>query len=97
MKVESNGSTAHGNGGREDGDSTEGRTKVLVIPIVLSMSVLIGLLCCLLYVSVHRRRSLKKALENSLIVSGAPMNFGYRDLQCRTSNFSQLLGTGKNE
>ncbi|KAM7499733.1 hypothetical protein LguiA_024147 [Lonicera macranthoides] len=97
VKVESNGSTVHGNGGRKDGDSTEKRTKVLVIPIVLSMSVLIGLLCCLLYISLHRRRYLKKALENSLIVSGAPMNFSYRDLHCRTSNFSQLLGTGKNE
>ncbi|KAE8736416.1 G-type lectin S-receptor-like serine/threonine-protein kinase [Hibiscus syriacus] len=26
--------------------------------------------------------------------SGAPLNFGYRNLQLRTDNFSQLLGTG---
>ncbi|KAK6131800.1 hypothetical protein DH2020_034458 [Rehmannia glutinosa] len=40
------------------------------------------------------KRILKRALENSLIVSGAPISFSYRDLQYKTSNFSQLLGTG---
>jgi len=33
-------------------------------------------------------------MENSLILEGAPLNFTYRDLQIRASNFSQLLGTG---
>ena len=66
------------------GDSSDGlRDKVLVLPIVLSMTVLVGLLCLLLYHSVHRRRALKRALESSLIVSGAPMNLSYRDLQQR--------------
>ncbi|GKU89203.1 hypothetical protein SLEP1_g3371 [Rubroshorea leprosula] len=68
--------------------------KVVVLPIVLCMGVLIGLLCLLLYYNVHRRRYLKKAMERSLILSGAPMNIGYRDLQICTSNFSQLLGAG---
>lgn len=96
VKIRSNGSMNAG--GRGSGDSSEesesSRTKVVVLPIVLSMTVLIGLLCLLLYYNVHRRRFLKKAAENSLIVSGAPINFTYRDLQIRTSNFSQLLGTG---
>ncbi|XP_022738918.1 G-type lectin S-receptor-like serine/threonine-protein kinase At5g24080 isoform X2 [Durio zibethinus] len=83
---------------RGSADSSEGsgsgREKILVLPIVLSMSVLIGLLCLLLYYNVHRQRYLKKSIESSLILEGAPQNFSYRDLQLRTSNFSQLLGTG---
>ncbi|XP_059625051.1 G-type lectin S-receptor-like serine/threonine-protein kinase At5g24080 [Cornus florida] len=99
VKVESNVSlTPEANNTRRSGDSSDGsgssREKVLVLPIVLSMTVLVALLCCLLYISVHRRRSLKRALESSLIVAGAPMNFSFRDLQCRTNNFSHLLGTG---
>ncbi|KAH6836208.1 Protein kinase superfamily protein [Perilla frutescens var. hirtella] len=78
----------------EGGLSNEEKGKVLVLPIVLSIAVLIGLLVCLLYVNVHRKRNLKRALEKSLIVSGQPVSFSYRDLQLRTSNFSQLLGTG---
>ncbi|KAL3834288.1 hypothetical protein ACJIZ3_009024 [Penstemon smallii] len=82
--------------GGKKGDSLDGSTKakVVVLPILLSMTVLIGLLCCLLYVYVHRKRMLKEALVNSLIVSGAPVKFSYRDLQNRTSTFSELLGTG---
>ncbi|KAK3219933.1 hypothetical protein Dsin_013903 [Dipteronia sinensis] len=100
VKITANGSFSRGgsNGSSGSGDSSgesgNVKAKVLVLPIVLSMILLVGLLCLLLYYSVHRRRSLKRALENSLIVSGAPMNFTYRDLQLRTSNFSQLLGTG---
>eukprot|EP00261_Vitis_vinifera_P040288 XP_019081531.1 PREDICTED: G-type lectin S-receptor-like serine/threonine-protein kinase At5g24080 [Vitis vinifera] len=45
-----------------------------------------GRLCFLLYHSVYRRRALKRALESPLIVSGAPINFSYCDLQCRTGN-----------
>ncbi|KAK3011681.1 hypothetical protein RJ639_010861 [Escallonia herrerae] len=97
VKVESNGSSTPESDGWS-GDTTKGtessRTKVLVLPIVLSMTALIALLGCLLYITVHRRRALKKALENSLVVSGAPVNFSYRDLQNRTSNFSRLLGAG---
>lgn len=97
MKVNSS-MTPDGNR-RGSGDSSDGsgtrKAKILVIPIVLSMSFLIGLLCLLLYYNVHRKRSLKRAMESSLILSGAPMNFSYRDLQIRTWNFSQLLGTGK--
>ena len=78
-----------------DNSSNTLRDKVLVVPIVLSMLFLVGLLCLLLYYSVYKKRALKRALECSLIVSGAPMNFSYRDLQCRTGNFSQLLGTGQ--
>ncbi|GFP81044.1 g-type lectin s-receptor-like serine/threonine-protein kinase at5g24080 [Phtheirospermum japonicum] len=92
VKVESNG------GKKSDGGSSDGLSsregKVIVLPIVLSMTVLIGLLFCLLYINVRRKRNLKNALENSLIVSGAPVNFSYRDLQLKTSNFSELLGTG---
>ncbi|KAL0318059.1 UNVERIFIED_CONTAM: G-type lectin S-receptor-like serine/threonine-protein kinase [Sesamum angustifolium] len=98
VRVESDGSSTAEGGTRKEGDSSNGldgkKGKVLVLPIVLSMTVLLGLLFCLLYINVHRKRSLKKALENSLIVSGAPVSFSYRDLQYRTSNFSNLLGTG---
>lgn len=98
VKVKSNGSVAPEGDTRGSGDSSDGsgsrREKVLVIPIVLSMTILIALLCLLLYYNVHKRRSFKKAMEKSLILSGAPMNFSYRDLQVRTWNFSQLLGTG---
>ncbi|XP_038708708.1 G-type lectin S-receptor-like serine/threonine-protein kinase At5g24080 isoform X2 [Tripterygium wilfordii] len=93
VKINSNGSGYPRAGGDSD-EETEKVQKVLVVPIVLSMSVLIGLLCLLLYYNVHRKRALKRAMESSLILSGAPMNFSYRDLQVRTSNFSQLLGTG---
>ncbi|KAL9412370.1 hypothetical protein AB3S75_045907 [Citrus x aurantiifolia] len=97
VKIMSNRSLTPGSN-RGSGDSSEDsetrRTEVVVIPIVLSMTLLIGLLCLLLYYNVHRKRFLKRAVENSLIVCGAPVNFTYRDLQIRTSNFAQLLGTG---
>ena len=96
VKVRSNGSNiTEGNSGGSLEGSKSAREKVLVIPIALSMTVLIGLLCLLLYYNIHRRRALKRALESSLILSGAPLNFSYRELQTRTWNFSQLLGTGK--
>nr|POF04412.1 g-type lectin s-receptor-like serine/threonine-protein kinase [Quercus suber] len=95
VKVRSNGSnTPEGNSGGSLEGSKNAREKVLVIPIALSITVLIGLLCLLLYYNIHRRRALKRALESSLILSGAPLNFSYRELQTRTWNFSQLLGTG---
>ncbi|CAH9136981.1 unnamed protein product, partial [Cuscuta epithymum] len=101
VKVESNGSFQGGNGTRmrARGSSMDknDRDKVLVLPIALSMSLLtllIGLLFCLLYISIHRKRSLRRALESSMMLSGAPISFAYRDLQSRTSNFSHLLGTG---
>ncbi|KAK1361190.1 G-type lectin S-receptor-like serine/threonine-protein kinase [Heracleum sosnowskyi] len=81
-------------GGKSEGDSMNKKTKTVVLPIVLSIIALIILLCCLLYINVHRKRSLRRALQNSLIVSGSPVNFSFRDLQSRTRNFSQLLGTG---
>ncbi|CAO2838717.1 unnamed protein product [Amaranthus hypochondriacus] len=77
-----------------DDNNKSAHDKALVIPIVLSMGILIGLLCFLLYYNVHRRRMLRQAMENSLIFSGAPISFTYRDLQYCTSNFSQLLGRG---
>lgn len=97
VKVRSNGSNApeSNSGGSSEGSGTTAREKVLVIPIVLSMTLLIGLLCLLLYYNVHRKRALKRAMENSLIFEGAPLNFSYRDLQIRTWNFNQLLGTGR--
>lgn len=82
-------------GGKSDGDSMNKKTKTVVLPIVLSITALIVLLCCLLYINIHRKRSLRRALQNSLIVSGSPVNFTFRDLQSRTRNFSQLLGTGR--
>ncbi|KAL3630664.1 hypothetical protein CASFOL_023648 [Castilleja foliolosa] len=92
VKVESKG-VERSKASSSDGlSSREG--KVIVLPIVLSMIVLTGLLFCLLYINVRRKRNLRNALENSLIVSGAPVNFSYRDLQLKTSNFSELLGTG---
>ncbi|KAF5934879.1 hypothetical protein HYC85_026008 [Camellia sinensis] len=95
VKVESNGSSSNtGGSGDSSGRSRKSIDKVVVLPIVLSMTVLIGLLCCLLYISVHRRRSLKRAFQNSLLVSGAPVNFSFRDLQVKTNNFAHLLGTG---
>ncbi|KAK7841157.1 g-type lectin s-receptor-like serine/threonine-protein kinase [Quercus suber] len=96
VKVRSNGSnTPERNSGGSLEGSKNARTKVLVIPIVLSMTLLIGLLCLLLYYNIHRRRALKRALESSLILSGAPLNFSYCELQTRTWNFSQLLGIGR--
>ncbi|CAI0546400.1 unnamed protein product [Linum tenue] len=92
VKVRANGS------GGDDGDGMSASTagKVVVLPILLSMTFLIALLCLLLYYNVHRKRALKRAaMDNALkISSGAPVSFGYRDLQIRTWNFSQLLGTG---
>ncbi|XP_060203763.1 G-type lectin S-receptor-like serine/threonine-protein kinase At5g24080 isoform X2 [Lycium barbarum] len=97
VKVEANGS-AGVSGDKESGDSSDEsqstHDKVLILPIVLSMTVLIVLLGCLLYINIHRKRSLKRALDGSLILSGAPISFTFRDLQHRTNNFSQLLGTG---
>lgn len=82
-------------GRKGSGDSGDVKEKVLVIPIVLSMTFLIALLCLLLYYNMHRKRALKRAIESSLILSGTPINFSYRDMQFRTWNFSQVLGTGK--
>ncbi|KAM1126870.1 hypothetical protein FF2_041573 [Malus domestica] len=95
VKVRSNGleGNAKGSGESSKGSGNQ-QTKVLVIPIVLSMTFLVALLCLLLYYNVHRRRSLKRTLESSVILSGAPLNLSYRELQIRTWNFSQLLGTG---
>nr|XP_043634432.1 G-type lectin S-receptor-like serine/threonine-protein kinase At5g24080 [Erigeron canadensis] len=91
VKVQSNGSSSQS---KDTGMSSSTRAKVLVVPIVLSMFVLIGLLTCLLYIYVHKKRGLKRALNSSLIVSGAPLSFNFRDLQNRTNHFSELLGTG---
>ncbi|KAI4352946.1 hypothetical protein L6164_007150 [Bauhinia variegata] len=94
VKVKSNGIiTPEGEEGGSSGSSST-KKKVVVLPLVLSMLLLIALMCLLLYYSVHRKRTLRREMENSLILSGAPMKFTYRDLQIRTSNFSQLLGTG---
>ncbi|EXC05931.1 G-type lectin S-receptor-like serine/threonine-protein kinase [Morus notabilis] len=96
VKVRSDGRVTPEGGGSGDSEegSGNGKEKILVIPIVLSMTFLIALLCLLLYYNVHRKRSLKRAMESSLILSGTPINFSYRDLQIRTWNFSQVLGTG---
>lgn len=100
VKVRANSSwIPEGQEGRSNNSSSDGmgsvKEKAVIIPIVLSMIVLIFLLCMLLYYSVHRKRTLKREMESSLVLSGAPMNFTYRAMQIRTSNFSQLLGTGK--
>ena len=99
VKVRANGSmTPYGQGGGSNSSSDglgSAKKKAVIIPIVLTMTILIVLLCLLLYYSVHRKRILKREMESSLILSGAPMNFTYRDMQIRTCNFSQLLGTGK--
>ncbi|VFQ58277.1 unnamed protein product [Cuscuta campestris] len=94
VKVESNGSFNSTTTRSKGSPNKSARDKALVLPIVLSMSLLIGLLCSLLYINIHRKRSLKRALESSMILSGAPINFSYRDLQSKTNNFSHLLGTG---
>ncbi|XP_047166501.1 G-type lectin S-receptor-like serine/threonine-protein kinase At5g24080 isoform X2 [Vigna umbellata] len=98
VKVRANGSwTPEGQGGSNNSSSGgmgSAKEKAVIIPTVFSMVVLIVLLSLLLYYSVHRKRTLKREMESSLILSGAPMNFTYRDLQIRTCNFSQLLGTG---
>ncbi|KAF5207491.1 G-type lectin S-receptor-like serine/threonine-protein kinase [Thalictrum thalictroides] len=95
VKVDKDGSTPpitrNGNSSKR---SSSYRNKVVVLPIVLCMSVLVGLLCFLLYYSFHRRRSIVRAIKGSLTVSGAPLNFSYRDLQSATNNFTQLLGAG---
>ncbi|KAH0923318.1 hypothetical protein HID58_023336 [Brassica napus] len=70
------------------------RQKVLVIPIVVGMLVLVALLGMLLYYNVDRKRTLKKAVKNSLILCDSPVSFTYRDLQNATNSFSQLLGSG---
>lgn len=98
VKVRANSSwTPEGQDGRSNSSSDgmgRAKEKAVIIPIVLGMIVLIFLLCMLLYYSVHRKRTLKREMESSLVLSGAPVNFTYRALQIRTSNFSQLLGTG---
>ncbi|KAL9289816.1 hypothetical protein ACSQ67_024416 [Phaseolus vulgaris] len=99
VKIRANGSwTPEGQEGGSNSSSSDGmgsaKEKAVIIPTVLSMVVLIVFLSLLLYYSVHRKRTLKREMESSLILSGAPMNFTYRDLQIRTCNFSQLLGTG---
>ncbi|CAL5209432.1 unnamed protein product [Lathyrus oleraceus] len=98
VKVRANSSWAPEGQGRSNNSSSDGmgsaKEKAVIIPIVLGMIVLIILLSMLLYYSVHRKRTLKREMESSLVLSGAPVNFTYRALQIRTSNFSQLLGTG---
>nr|DAD43237.1 TPA_asm: hypothetical protein HUJ06_001467 [Nelumbo nucifera] len=98
VKVVANGSETPADDTKRSGGSSEHsdsrRNKVVILPVVLCMTVVIGLLCFLLYYSIRRRRTLKKELESSLTVSGAPSNFSYRKLQSATTNFSQLLGTG---
>ncbi|KAJ6976864.1 hypothetical protein NC653_028897 [Populus alba x Populus x berolinensis] len=93
VKVRANESMTPGanKSGSDNGDT---KGKVLVVPIVLSMTFLVVLLCLLLYHNVHKKRSLKRAMESSPILHGAPIHFTYRDLLVRTCNFSQLLGTG---
>lgn len=76
------------------GSNISHRERVVVIPIVLCMSVIVGFLCFLLYYSVSKRRAQLNAAGSYLTVSGAPRNFNYRDLQNATSNFSLMLGTG---
>ncbi|CAI8598272.1 unnamed protein product [Vicia faba] len=98
VKVRANSSwTPEGQEGRSNNSSSDGmgsaKEKAVIIPIVLGMIVLIILLTMLMYYSVHRKRTLKREMECSLVLSGAPVNFTYRALQIRTSNFSQLLGT----
>lgn len=102
VKVRSNNESvpSHGEAGDSNrSNSSDGlsstKEKVVVLPIVLSMTLLIALLCLLLYYSFHRKRALKREIESSCILSGTPINFSYRDLQIRTINFSQLLGTGE--
>ena len=98
VKVRANGSwTLEGHAGGSNSSSDgmgSAKEKVVIIPTVLSMVVLIVLLSLLLYFSVHRKRTLKREMESSFILSGAPMSFTYRNLQIRTCNFSQLQGTG---
>jgi hypothetical protein len=94
VKVRANESMTLG-GNKSGSDNGDTKRKVLVVPIVLSMTFLVVLLCLLLYHNVHKKRSLKRAMESSPILPGAPIHFTYRDLQVRTCNFSQLLGTGK--
>ncbi|KAK6936755.1 Bulb-type lectin domain [Dillenia turbinata] len=97
VKVHRGSQTSDGNRTRSEdsgGESVISHEKVLVIPIVLTLLVLVGLLCLLLYYTIHRKRALKKAMENALIIAGAPMSFTYKELQIRTCNFTQLLGTG---
>ncbi|KAG4954710.1 hypothetical protein JHK87_040304 [Glycine soja] len=99
VKVRANGSwTLEGHAGGSNSSSDgmgSAKEKVVIIPTVLSMVVLIVLLCLLLYFSVHIKRTLKREMESSFILSGAPMSFTYRNLQIRTCNFTQLLGTGE--
>jgi len=99
VKVQANGSGwVDGSRHRDDGDGDRSaHEKAVVLPIVLGMGVLIALLCLLLYYNVNRRRYLKKAIESSLIFSGAPISFTYRDLQNCTNNFSQMLGIGMSQ
>ncbi|XP_068644795.1 G-type lectin S-receptor-like serine/threonine-protein kinase At5g24080 [Aristolochia californica] len=98
VKVENNGSlTPKGVDGSPPSEvSNATRQKVVVIPIVVCMSILIALLCVLLYYNIHKSRSDKGncCVDSRLRVPGAPRNFAYRDLQIATSNFSQLLGVG---
>ncbi|KAJ6340533.1 hypothetical protein OIU77_008322 [Salix suchowensis] len=78
--------------GKDEED--DARKKVVIIPLVLGMTILAGLLCLLLYYNVHKKRYLKRSMESSHILPGAPIHFTYRDLLIRTCNFSELLGTG---
>ncbi|XP_058100201.1 G-type lectin S-receptor-like serine/threonine-protein kinase At5g24080 isoform X2 [Magnolia sinica] len=99
VKVRINGSVTtvipRGRSGDPHSRESDGhRERVLVIPIVVCISVIIAFLCFLLYQSVSKRTAQWNATDSCLAVPGAPRNFGYRDLQIATNNFSELLGTG---
>ncbi|KAF9667435.1 hypothetical protein SADUNF_Sadunf15G0022800 [Salix dunnii] len=92
VKVKRNESTSPA-GYKSGTDDEDTRKKAVIIPLVLGMTILLVLLCLLLYYNVHNKRYLKRAMESSHILPGAPIHFTYRDLLIRTCNFSQLLGT----
>ncbi|CAN0902888.1 G-type lectin S-receptor-like serine/threonine-protein kinase At5g24080 [Linum grandiflorum] len=95
VKVGANWTDSGRSGTRSDGAAISSRTgKVVVLPIVLTMTFLIAMLGFLLCYNVRRKRLLKREMDRSVLVSGAPVEFTFRDLQIRTWNFSQLLGTG---
>ncbi|KAL5989185.1 hypothetical protein ACLOJK_010075 [Asimina triloba] len=83
--------------GSQSGDSHSHRQKLLLLPIVLCTSLVLALLCFLLY---HRIKTNTRRLQRNddvvrhVMVPGAPRNFGFRDLQIATSNFSQMIGAG---
>ncbi|XP_010519464.1 PREDICTED: G-type lectin S-receptor-like serine/threonine-protein kinase At5g24080 isoform X2 [Tarenaya hassleriana] len=92
VRTRANGSKSYNNHPKSDGND-EVKEKVLVIPIVVGMVVLVGLLGCLLYYNLDKKKKMKRSM-NPLILSDSPVNFTYRDLQIFTDSFSQLLGAG---